>query len=258
MPLQRPTEKYDTGYIIPANFCRVNRTDTRVNASEAQSTLTTHSQRGGCRHSTPSACRAATIGHGGAACGRNLLYDLGCTTYGQRFPPGALPKNGRAPSIPFFEAMYASNCLTFDEIWAWEAKKYDLAAWWRPVPADLRSKLHFYNVPVDERPGSQTSALRVLEATARPEDFCVVKVDIDGAMETELTFVRSIADNPNLSRLVDELFFEYHFLADNLTIGWNMQQHNASQPRYTTDTVDDALELLQRLRRNGVRSHFWI
>ena len=145
-----------------------------------------------------------------------------------------------------------------DRIWAWEFKAYDPTLWWNQVPLEVRAKLHFYNTRVDGGWKSDASALRTIVATANPEDFVVVKVDIDTSHSTELDIVRAIADNPVLTRLVDEVYFEYHFLADNLTIGWQTQNWNQSEIHYTTDTVDDALGLMQRLRRRGVRSHFWV
>ena len=118
----------------------------------------------------------------------------------------------------------------------------------------MRAKLHFYNAPV-----STEWALRTIYFTARPEDFVVVKVDIDGSMDTELHIVNAIADTPALARLVDEVYFEYHFYAKDIPgSGWQMQNTNKSRARYTNTTVDDALELMQRLRRRGVRSHFWV
>ena len=159
----------------------------------------------------------ARRGPGGAApCGRNLFYDLGCTVYGKPMPPGAIPSSGRAPSIQFFERMYERNCIVFDRIWAWEAIPYDAASWWRPVPLHVRTKLHFYNLPVNAKWDSDASALRTIHATARPEDFVVVKVDIDGSGPVELEIVKAIADNyppeivqyyhPNYSKqLLDKL-----------------------------------------------------
>ena len=67
-------------------------------------------------------------------------------------------------------------------------------------------------------------------------------------------------NEPQLSALVDEVFFEYHLRVDD-----------ASPPRQATcgkrsaqnaegrcDTPTDAIELMQKLRRLGIRSHFWI
>lgn len=98
-------------------------------------------------------------------------------------------------------------------------------------------------------------------ARASPEDFVVVKVDID-TPAAELTIMEAIADRPEIAALVDELFFEYHFDFDGLDFGWHIRRPGARR-RFRYDTVsnasvDDALGLMRRLREAGVRSHFWV
>ena len=56
-------------------------------------------------------------------------------------------------------------------------------------------------------------------ARASPEDFVVVKVDID-TPAAELTIMEAIADRPEIAALVDEIFFEYHFYFDGMNFGW--------------------------------------
>ena len=127
----------------------------------------------------------------------------------------------------------------------------------------MRSKLHFFNVPVEEhvRAGSvdgppflhERSFLALLNASATPEDFVVLKIDIEGHKGSpELEIVRAIAETPELCALVDEIFFEYHFWFDGLNFGWKTFTQGKA------GTVDDALRLMHRLRASGVRSHFWI
>ena len=132
----------------------------------------------------------------------------------------------------------------------------NLTDWWRPVPADVAPRLTFYNVPVTTKdvPHTNSSFLSRLRETASAEDFVGLKVDIDH-VPTEIPLVQAIADRKDISRLVDEIFFEYHFYFDNLDFGWQTQHGGGS---YTTKTVDDALALMQKLRRRGIRSHWWI
>jgi|TARA_B100000530_G_scaffold274707_1_gene187593 hypothetical protein len=87
-------------------------------------------------------------------------------------------------------------------------------------------------------------------ARASPEDFVVVKVDID-TPAAELTIMEAIADRPEIAALVDEIFFEYHFYFDGMDFGWG------SRAAYEAD-VDTAVGLMHRLRTLGVRAHFWI
>mmetsp|Transcript_24518 Transcript_24518/g.55263 ORF Transcript_24518/g.55263 Transcript_24518/m.55263 type:complete len:235 (+) Transcript_24518:818-1522(+) len=208
-----------------------------------------------------------------------VFFDLGCTEFAKGPCPRRVcrepwtPKFGtvkmdlsagsaEGPSIPLFFNLYRDRCLEFDAIYAWEAKPMDAARWWAPVPDFLRPKLHFFNQRVEElsleasmkgeaEPPSG-SFLRKLLETTKEEDFVVVKIDIDGGPELEI--VEAIAARPELSRLVDELFFEYHFEYDGLDFGWEKDPGAIQRGK----TVDDAVGLLRRLREAGVRSHFWI
>ena len=85
-------------------------------------------------------------------------------------------------------------------------------------------------------------------ARASPEDFVVVKVDID-TPAAELTIMEAIADRPEIAALVDEIFFEYHFYFDGHNFGWG---------GHVSGDVDTAVSLTHRLRTLGIRAHFWI
>lgn len=82
----------------------------------------------------------------------------------------------------------------------------------------------------------------------------------------EVQIVEAIASTPALAALVDELFFEYHFntcRAPPCAVSDSEFKHLPSwaadlRAKNRTDTVDDALQLMHRLRVAGVRSHFWI
>ncbi len=66
-----------------------------------------------------------------------------------------------------------------------------------------------------------------------------------------LSIVRTIANDDGLIALVDELFFEYHFVFDDgIEFGWKKTHYG--------QTVDEALALMRLLRARGVRAHFWI
>ena len=144
------------------------------------------------------------------------------------------------PSIPLIRRLYSNNCIEFDHIWAWEAIK--MPSWYDRVPPADRPKITFFNEPVNT---SDSSAFGVLRATARREDFVVVKLDIDTpAVENEL--VRRLVGDPTLAALVDEFFFEVH-LADNI----------ASDGAMVASGLQ-ALRLMSDLRHMGVRAHFWV
>lgn len=186
---------------------------------------------------------------------KKFLFDLGCTTFGNGDQQVA---SAAAPSMPLFMNLYKERCIDFDEMHGWEGVPYDHDDWWSQVPKDVAPKLHFNNEYVVEddlgqlrknhyKETSEESFLRKLPRMVKKEDFVVLKIDIDGG--PELQIVEAIANRPELAAVVDELLFEYHFWFDGLHFGW--------KPNHS-ETVDDALDLMHKLRRAGVRSHFWI
>ena len=75
------------------------------------------------------------------------------------------------------------------------------------------------------------SFLEFLKSTVRPDDFVVLKMDID-TYPLEVEIVEAIANHRSLSRLVDELFFEYHFYTDGLDFGWGGPMNASSPPTF--------------------------
>ena len=112
------------------------------------------------------------------------------------------------------------------------------------------------------------SFLHMLPSTVTVDDYVVVKVDIDslGAHGgPELAIVEAIAHLPELSQLVDELYFEYHYWFDGLDFGWGKSDQGGREPWRSLNAlkdapkdVDTAMNLMVRLREAGIRSHFWI
>ena len=187
--------------------------------------------------------------------GRNLFYDLGAGPYDSKLPLGA--DGGYGPSIPVFSRLYENNCIVFDEIWAWEYTQIPPPTYWEKIPPAIRGKLHFMNIPVEPEPHSN-SFLELLKSTAKPEDFVVVKVDVDNSAVEE-SVVESIARDPQLARLVDEMFFEYHFYGEaGFDFGWGSRNMADRPSTMTNATVETALNLMRRLRNRGIRAHFWI
>ncbi|CAE7509959.1 unnamed protein product [Symbiodinium natans] len=165
---------------------------------------------------------------------RVKLFDMGCTTnwnwklpkydfYNVDYRRGV----GLGPSIPLFFNMYRDRCMEFDDIFGWEAKGMNPNEWWSPLPDNIRERTRFYNIPVNETScqmstkglfAERGSFLHMLPYAAKPEDFVVVKLDIDGG--PELAIMEALIRFPELSSLVDEIFFEYHFWFDGGNFGW--------------------------------------
>ena len=189
------------------------------------------------------------------------LFDMG-VSQGFKGIPGGIPATvrnggGRDPSMPLLYRLYQDRCLEPDAIYCWELdKKITNEQWWGSAPASVRAKTRFFEVPVTEgeldealagKP-NPASFLQMLAVACKPEDFVVVKLDID-TPAIEQTIVAVLTQRPELAALIDELFFEYHFYYDGLDFGWgdNVQ-----------GDVDTAIGTMFRLRSLGIRAHFWI
>ena len=215
------------------------------------------------------------------------FYDLGCTTYNGHKHDFVTKKldyqaGGRrvgGPSVPLFSEFYRRRCLSFDEVYAWDSSKdkhQEPENWYADVPSELRDKIHYFNVPITFEQAPPLGQIRrhenhtawrqyaqsgdlfnTLLATATPNDFVVLKLDIEGQTGSpEVAIAEVLAARPDLLRLVDEFYFEYHFYFDGKNFGWgNNPKPSASHP---FPDVDSALKLMSRLRRAGVRAHFWI
>ena len=179
---------------------------------------------------------------------KSLFFDLG-SGHMSKAPVDLQHGAGHFSSVPLFIQLYKQNCIHFHSLYAWEAKPVSEVSYWDRVPADLSEKLYFFNEPV-RRVSSEPAgfnALRTLQAIARPIDFVALKVDFD-TPSVEAPLMEAIVDSEALLGLIDEVFFEYHFKVQP-EFGWGNRM-NA--------TVNDALRLMQRLRMQGVRAHFWI
>ena len=189
------------------------------------------------------------------------LFDMG-VSQGFKGIPGGIPATvrnggGRDPSMPLLYRLYQDRCLEPDAIYCWELdKKITNEQWWGSAPASVRAKTRFFEVPVTEgeldealagKP-NPASFLQMLAVACKPEDFVVVKLDID-TPAIEQTIIAVLTQRPDLAALIDELFFEYHFYFDGLDFGWgdNVQ-----------GDVDTAIGTMYRLRSLGIRAHFWI
>lgn len=209
---------------------------------------------------------------------RTILYDMGASVGFKGVPGGIYSTSprlagGLAPSLPLFYRLYADRCLEPDLVFAWEPNpKVTLDEFFGELPQSIREKVHFYQDYVTDEVFQQrlkhpmaliaanatkyaktavsktTTLLKELVNHAKPEDFVIVKLDID-TPEVEHAMVQSIAESPNVAALIDEMFFEYHFHFDGLNFGWGTE---------VAGNVDTALGLMHRLRTLGIRSHFWI
>ena len=91
--------------------------------------------------------------------GKRYLFDLGTNMY----PTG----------LSWFINAYKKHGIVFDEIWAWELKKYAPTTYWTGVERTIAPKLHFYNVPVSSNISDPFNPLNIVREIFSPGDYVV-------------------------------------------------------------------------------------
>ena len=152
--------------------------------------------------------------------------------------------------------MYKLRKISFDQLFGWEMTLLQPDAFWEKVPAPIRSRYHFFNAPVSSNISHGNSVLRMITETALPHDYVAFKLDID-TPPVEIPIALDILTNPEVRNLVDEFFFEFHFRCDVMMYcGWG-DAIPLTQYGLNLSSRHDAMDLFQRYRRIGIRSHFW-
>jgi hypothetical protein len=146
-----------------------------------------------------------------------------------------------------------------DTMFGFEYAKHDPEDWWRTVPTNFNTRLHFRNVPVSADVDSDANPLNVLRDVAMPDDFVAFKLDID-TNAVEIPIALQLASDPELLGLVDEFFFELHFYCPVMSrAGWGstMSVPPGYEGRLELTRVG-ALDYFTKLRERGIRAHFWV
>ena len=189
------------------------------------------------------------------------MYEQRCVGAPRRLRRASTSRQPPPYPVVSLRGLYARlSCTVFDYIHGWEKAKYRRSHWWSRVPQSMSHRVVYRPVAVREgnmssvlidrvwsRPDPNTSPthipnsfLRHLYHSATEADFVVVKLDMKGGPEEQI--LNAIAYVPELRRLVDELFFQWH--------------HDADDTR--SMSVDHALRTMQKMRHHGVRTHFWV
>mmetsp|Transcript_16953 Transcript_16953/g.25498 ORF Transcript_16953/g.25498 Transcript_16953/m.25498 type:complete len:538 (-) Transcript_16953:94-1707(-) len=161
---------------------------------------------------------------------------------------------------------YERRGLRFDRILLWEARSdINHSHYWSTVPAELRPRMSYYNVPLSANMGHHHHLWTTLKALVKPDDFVAVKLDIDNH-DIEVALVRQLLNSPDLISLIDEFFWEHHVydsplkrtrvsLFDSKNLGWHDQVPSRNSP---DSSLADSYNLLLQLRQAGIRAHSWI
>ncbi|KAJ9458245.1 hypothetical protein DIPPA_06783 [Diplonema papillatum] len=171
-----------------------------------------------------------------------MLFDMGASVYNDGI-------GGASQS--WFVSRFEHLGWDFDRILAWEAQSVAHPTFWDGVPADVKSILSYFNIPVSASETSGDNPWTHIRRLCQPEDYCVVKIDIDApSLEEEL--VRLLRVDSTLHKIVDELIWEHHVLRNPLShIGWFMSNE-------TVSTVETSYKWFHELRSVGIRAHSWV
>lgn len=119
------------------------------------------------------------------------------------------------------------------------------------VPAAYSARYNISVLPIyaEVNTGSASDMLRLLPTLVRPEDFVVLKFDVDPnrfayGPTMEWGFLFSVLSTPEVAQLVDELYIELHFSFPKLY--WKHLHSNW-----------EALDAFRDLRRQGAIVHSW-
>ena len=139
-------------------------------------------------------------------------------------------------------------------ITCWEAARTDPKEQWSNVPADIKRKTSWYNIPATTGTGDADNPPTFIKALTKPEDYVVFKLDTD-APAIEIALVQQIKDDPQLLTLIDELYFEHHVTGSPML--WDALG-NLSTNQAPLSDIQDSYEIFSFLRSKGVRAHSWV
>ncbi|XP_073387999.1 uncharacterized protein [Physcomitrium patens] len=120
-----------------------------------------------------------------------------------------------------------------------------------PIPKWMIDRMKLYNVFVSDGDDPSTNALNITRFMTetldlKAADTVVVKMDIEGS---EWSILKRWMANPEIPRIVDELFVEIHYSHESMdAFGWQ---------QFKDHTRDDATRLLAALRSKGFFVHAW-
>lgn len=170
------------------------------------------------------------------------LFDFGASMYNS---------GAGGASQQWFVETYESRGVKWDGIFAWEVSVYNPVESWALVPARLKPVYHWYNIPINPEPGHPDNALDYIRRTARPEDYVLLKIDIDNS-PVEEALVSQILASEELLGLIDEFYFEHHVNVPNTRLISYWGSGSSSL------TLVDTYRIFTTMRSKGIIAHGWV
>ena len=174
--------------------------------------------------------------------GNVYIFDLGATFFGTW---GKHDVSASAGGWFYYNLGVAKVPIT--HYWAFEADVKQPSEIWKTIPPDLLARYTYINIPVSADPKHRNYPWNFLEQIARPEDYVIIKVDID-TPDIENPIVDHLLTNPKYLKLIDEFFYEHHVDVEPMHQWWGSGQNIY---------LADSYRIFTEFRKSGVRSHYW-
>lgn len=173
---------------------------------------------------------------------KKILIDIGASTF---------TNWNNDPTVvgsKWINDKYLHFDFTFDSIICFEQTPHDPNNIFKNVPANILHKYVYYNMGVEKDKNSLWNPWNFIMDIANPEDFVVVKLDIDNS-EIEDELVLQIITNTNISDRIDEFYYEHHVNLSPMNYYWKLYNHGV----YLSDSYD----IFTKLRMKGINAHSW-
>jgi len=144
----------------------------------------------------------------------------------------------------WFYEYFRSKSLSLDRIFTFEATQYVPKSYWNQIPDDIIGRLTFINAGVET--SGKLNPWNILKTIAKPEDYVIIKLDIDTSA-LEMALCNQILNDTSISSLIDEMFFEMHVTVNEMMPYWGAPGGE----------LKDTYILFRKLRSLGIRMHSW-
>lgn len=168
---------------------------------------------------------------------RVIVFDLGASQY--------VDAPERQSLFWIVEKWLAPAGLRPDVVRAWEKGK-TASEFFAGMPDWLHDVTEFLGTATMAS-GERQNPFVQLEELARPEDFVVIKLDVDFP-ELENAVVAELLSNEKRRGLVDQFFWEHHNRMEDMGAYWGS---------LTSGTPRESFDYFRRLREGGVVAHVW-
>ena len=159
----------------------------------------------------------------------------------------SLDFHGGGEAIMWLLRLYERMGFVFDHIYAMEITKLDPNRVFEKLPLKYYSSYHWMNVGISADERSKLNPLHSILKQFEPDDFVVVKLDIDTG-SIELPLARQLLNDDAFADLVDHFYFEHHVHLGELSWNWKGTKEG---------TIAESLHMFSQLREKGIPSHFW-